>query len=112
MPASGSCATILKSFTTVHPALLRQLLVVPAGVAPPGRQLLRLNARILDHLRPFDQLNLDKLAQLFRRAGRGLESDCAEARPDVRVVDDLAQLGIEPSDDLTRCAGWREHGRP
>src|SRR5262249_45204748 len=74
--------------------------------------LLRFDARFLDHLRPLDQLDLDKLAQLLRRAGEGFKSDCAEAPFDVTVVDDPAQLGIEARDDLTRCVGWCKHGRP
>src|SRR5712691_10077608 len=70
--------------------------------------LLRFDCSILDHLRPFDELDPDELVELRRRARKAFEAHSCKARLHFRAVDDLAQFGIEPCDDLPWRVGGRE----
>src|SRR5690348_8369452 len=83
------------------------LMVTPTSAAAAPAQcapLPSLDPGVRDHLAPIVELNLDVAAELVRRRGERLEADGLELRLDVRVVDDLAQLAVEPSDDLRRGA--------
>src|SRR5262245_44426603 len=81
------------------------------GERQAGRSL-RLDAGVLDHLGPLDELDLDEVAELARRAAECFEAERRDPRLDLRVVDDLARLGIELGDDGGRRVRRHEHGHP
>ena len=54
--------------------------------------LLRLDPGVLDHLGPFDELDLDEVAEFLGRARERLEAHVGQLRLDLRIVDDLAQF--------------------
>src|SRR5262249_16861363 len=74
--------------------------------------LLRLDAGILDHLRPFGELHLDEFVELVRRAGEGFEADSRDTRFHLRILDELSRFAVEQRHDLRRRAGRREQARP
>src|SRR5271169_2388561 len=76
------------------------------------RASLRLNAGVLNHLRPLAELQLDKVAELGRRRRKAVEADIAEFLLGRRVVDDLADRAVELGDDSGRRAGGRYESGP
>jgi len=64
----------------------RVLYPVPASI--------RLNAGILDHFAPVNELGLHVVSQLLRRAGKSLEAYVLEFCLHIRAVDDLAQRPV------------------
>src|SRR5690348_700093 len=77
-----------------------------------GAPLTRLDAGLLDHLLPLAELDLDEVAELAGRAGKGLEAHRLEPALDGRVIDDPPQLLVEPVDDLRRRARGRDDPGP
>jgi hypothetical protein len=72
-------------------ALRTSRAIGPAWVAQCEDWLLvRLDAGVLDHFAPLDELRLHVISQLFGRAGKTLKAHVLELRLDVRAVDDLA----------------------
>ena len=53
-----------------------------------------------------------KVIELLGRAGEGLEAGRGDLVLHLGIVDDLAQLGVEPSDDVGGVLAGSEEPRP
>src|SRR5499433_731634 len=83
--------------------------VVPRlGALLPDRELL-----LTDHLGPFAGLRPDVVGELFRRARHRLEHLWRqEFFAELRIRQDLGDLGVDLGHDLARRAGGREQAEP
>src|SRR5258706_15959974 len=70
------------------------------------RKSFGLDARRLDHFRPFRQLRAHQVAEFLRRAGRRIEALSLHDRLGVQVREPLLHELVEPGDD----GGWRAAG--
>src|SRR5215475_4039342 len=62
------------------------------------------NARLLDHVRPFGDVDLDPDAELLRGRAARLHAELRHGGADVRLRDRVGHLAREPLDDLVRRA--------
>src|SRR5437762_9267489 len=65
-----------------------------------------------EHRFPARQLRLHEAADLLGRRVLGDEAHVVEALADLGARERGAELGVQPEDDLSRRARWREHAAP
>src|SRR5262245_47851006 len=70
---------------------------------------LRLGPRRLHHLRPLLDLRLDVGAEGFRRRAHDLEAQAVELLHDVRLLEDLHELVVQPRHHRARRARGSQH---
>src|SRR4051794_26243849 len=83
----------------------------PGSVRRTG-VLVQLGTRTLDHVLPFRQIALDRLAEFFRRTAGRLVADHSEALLERRRLDRTIDRGVELLDDRLRQSRGRNNAAP
>src|SRR5450755_1577927 len=79
---------------------------------PLWRALIRLDARLLDDLRPHRNLRLDGRSELIRGVGDDFHAKVGKFSAQLRVLERLDSLEMEPADDCRGSARRREESIP
>src|ERR1043166_9313870 len=88
------------------------LQVEKAKAADAWRLLFRLEGRVLDDLLISCGFGFHEGIELIDRERGDIGALIAQALVGFRIHDDLVDLGIEPRDDIRRCALWCEEPNP